>query len=679
MSRSVTIFNSNLDCNTACGSINQIGKTTVVTNEELALDVLNGKALFYNSNDTRLAQDGYMSCASCHLGGGHDGRVWDFTNLGEGLRNTIDLKGKGRKGHGILHWSANFDEGQDFENQIRNFSLGSGLMDLGNFNATKDPLGAPKKGISKDLDDLAAYLSSLDKVEESPYTNNGNLTTQAELGKTVFRNNACIRCHGGEDFTDSPNKNLHDIGTLKPTSGFQSNEELLGIDTPTLRGLWYTKPYLHDGSEQTIEAAISAHSIEVDKPNLGSVDMNNLVAYLKQISNDECLVNQGDPCNDRNPNTINDTYNDTCECEGELVDEACNATGEILYQRWENISGDRTYNLTSSSNYPNFPDVEYTVTGLIEVGENTGESYGSKFSGLLCVPETGDYTFWVSGDDYTEIYLSTDIYPSNAEMIASTQGWTNFRQWALRSSQESASILLNKNKKYYFYVLHKEGNGGDHLSVGWRKPDGVLERPMSASYFSKPENLSANNCNMNPYVSVNGSALSASNFAELASNDDVSLEPETEDLDASGTWQWYGPLNFAATSKNITLENITEEQEGVYTVSHTNSFGCTSIENFYLEVDNSLDIKDINDFNFLKVYPNPTRDILVLEMNNAFVSSTAKIDLLDITGKSILQNKTLSFDQRNRITLKTSTWAKGIYILIINADNKKIIKKIIKH
>ena len=488
-----------------------------------------------------------------------------------------------------------------------------------------------------------------------------------------------LTTYSGEDFTDSPNKNLHDIGTLKPTSGYRLNEELLGLDTPTLRGLWYTKPYLHDGSEQTIAAAISVHNIEVDKPELGSVDMNNLVAYLKQISNDECLVNQGEPCNDRNPNTINDIYNDTCECEGELVEEACEATGEILYQRWENISGDRTYNLTSSSNYPNFPDIEYTVTGLIEVGENTGESYGSKFSGLLCVPETGDYTFWVSGDDYTEIYLSTDIYPSNAEMIASTQGWTNFRQWTRRSSQESASILLNKNEKYYFYVLHKEGNGGDHLSVGWRKPDGVLERPMSASYFSKPENLSANNCNMNPYVSVNGSALSASNFAELASNDDVSLEPETEDLDASGTWQWYGPLNFAATSKNIALENIMEDQEGVYTVSHTNSFGCTSIENFYLEVDNSLDIKDINDFNFLKVYPNPTRDILVLEMNNAFVSSTAKIDLLDVTGKSILQNKTLSFDQRNRITLKTSTWAKGIYILIINADNKKIIKKIIKH
>ncbi len=36
----------------------------------------------------------YMSCASCHNDGGHDGRVWDLTGMGEGLRNTISLRGR---------------------------------------------------------------------------------------------------------------------------------------------------------------------------------------------------------------------------------------------------------------------------------------------------------------------------------------------------------------------------------------------------------------------------------------------------------------------------------------------------------------------------------------------------------------------------------------------------------
>ena len=69
-----------------------------------------------------------MSCASCHNDGGHDGRVWDLTGLGEGLRNTIALRGRGGMGQGFLHWSGNFDEVQDFEGQIRTLAGGTGLM-----------------------------------------------------------------------------------------------------------------------------------------------------------------------------------------------------------------------------------------------------------------------------------------------------------------------------------------------------------------------------------------------------------------------------------------------------------------------------------------------------------------------------------------------------------------------
>ena len=29
------------------------------------------------------------SCASCHNDGGDDGRTWDLSNFGEGLRNTV--------------------------------------------------------------------------------------------------------------------------------------------------------------------------------------------------------------------------------------------------------------------------------------------------------------------------------------------------------------------------------------------------------------------------------------------------------------------------------------------------------------------------------------------------------------------------------------------------------------
>ena len=92
-----------------------------------------GKRIFYNAADPRMGLDGYLSCATCHLEGGQDGRVWDFTDRNEGLRNTIDLRGRAGTGHGNLHWTANFDEVQDFENDIRN-AFGGSVTKKANFS-----------------------------------------------------------------------------------------------------------------------------------------------------------------------------------------------------------------------------------------------------------------------------------------------------------------------------------------------------------------------------------------------------------------------------------------------------------------------------------------------------------------------------------------------------------------
>ncbi|CAG0904743.1 unnamed protein product, partial [Darwinula stevensoni] len=90
------------------------------------------------------------------------------------------MQGRGGMEHGFVHWSANFDEIQDFENDIRGFFGGKGLMSDADFALTKDPLGAPKKGKSADLDALAAYVSSLKQLPASPYkTEDGQLTESA--------------------------------------------------------------------------------------------------------------------------------------------------------------------------------------------------------------------------------------------------------------------------------------------------------------------------------------------------------------------------------------------------------------------------------------------------------------------------------------------------------------------
>jgi len=252
--------------------------------EKLTAQVLLGKQLFYDARDTRLARDGYLSCASCHNDGGHDGRVWDMTSLGEGLRNTINLRGRAGD-QGFRHWSGNFDESQDFEGQIRSLALGTGLMSDALFNTgtRSQPLGTTKAGVSADLDALAAYLASLNTFAPSPWRQaDGTLTSAAAAGKTVFAAK-CVACHAGTGFTDSGAANLHDVGTLKPTSGNRLGASLTGIDTPTLRDVWATAPHLHDGSAATIADAISAHTVLT----LTAAELANVAEFVRQIGSEE--------------------------------------------------------------------------------------------------------------------------------------------------------------------------------------------------------------------------------------------------------------------------------------------------------------------------------------------------------------------------------------------------------
>ncbi|MCA9713549.1 MAG: PKD domain-containing protein, partial [Myxococcales bacterium] len=257
LSRTVVVF----DVSQILASVDfkavRVAELEVVGAERLAPEVLAGKRIFYNSEDTRMTEEGYISCGTCHFDGFEDGRVYDFTDRGEGLRNNISLLGRRGTGHGRVHWSGNFDEIQDFEHDIRGPFGGSGFMDDADFESgtTGTPLGDPKSGKSRDLDALAAYVASLSKVHPSPYRDaDGPLTPEASAGRALFVSDAlgCASCHVPQRHTDSSLCEvpflLHDVGTLKPSSGGRLGGPLLGIDTPTLNGVWETGPYLHDGS-----------------------------------------------------------------------------------------------------------------------------------------------------------------------------------------------------------------------------------------------------------------------------------------------------------------------------------------------------------------------------------------------------------------------------------------------
>src|SRR5262249_9394190 len=156
---------------------------------------------------------------------------------GEGLRNTIALRGRAGMGQGFLHWSNNFDEVQDFEGQIRTLAGGTGLMSDTAFNTgtRSAPLGDPKAGLSTDLDARAAFVASLNAFAPAPARPSAStLSANAATGKSVFTSMNCASCHSGAAFTDSGQNTSVNVGTIKPSSGSRLFGPLTGIDIPTL-------------------------------------------------------------------------------------------------------------------------------------------------------------------------------------------------------------------------------------------------------------------------------------------------------------------------------------------------------------------------------------------------------------------------------------------------------------
>ncbi|BAJ00845.1 cellulose binding domain-containing protein [Shewanella violacea] len=286
MDRSVSIVDVSQLLDQVNTKISLLDTIDTVSSETLTAQVLKGKQIFYNAADKRMGSDGYMACANCHMDGEQDGQVWDFTDRGEGLRNTISLKGRAGTAHGRVHWSANFDEIHDFEHDMRGPFSGSGFIPDSLFNQglVNQALGDKKAGISTDLDALSAYVSSLNRFNPSPYRNaDGELTPQAVLGEIVFNQANCASCHSGEAFTDSPLGFSHDVGTLTALSGQRLSGKLAGIDTPTLRDIFSTAPYLHDGSALSLASLFGKDNAHGNTAGLTPEKLEQLVAYLKQV------------------------------------------------------------------------------------------------------------------------------------------------------------------------------------------------------------------------------------------------------------------------------------------------------------------------------------------------------------------------------------------------------------
>ena len=148
--------------------------------------------------------------------------------------------------------------------------------------------------------------------------------------------------------------------------------------------------------------------------------------------------------------------------------------GAIIREWWLGIGGRTVADLTSDPRYPDDPDGT-ELLDLFEGPKDWDNDYGSRLYGWLVAPESGEYTFWIASDDWSELWLSIDADPANTELIAYVNGGTGSREWTKFPSQKSKPITLQADCKYYVEAIMKERGNRDNIAVAWEPPHGILE------------------------------------------------------------------------------------------------------------------------------------------------------------------------------------------------------------
>ncbi|MDB4673665.1 PA14 domain-containing protein [Verrucomicrobiales bacterium] len=108
------------------------------------------------------------------------------------------------------------------------------------------------------------------------------------------------------------------------------------------------------------------------------------------------------------------------------------------------------------------------------VGEEKG-AVASRVQGWLIAPVSGEYEFWVSGDDQVEFWLGDASGAPSAEKLAWAQSYTGFRKWT-SGQPGGARKTLVAGEKYYFELRHFDAKRNEYAALAWAIPG--LERSL---------------------------------------------------------------------------------------------------------------------------------------------------------------------------------------------------------
>jgi cytochrome c peroxidase len=275
-----------------------------------------GKTLFF---DPRLSAASSMSCANCH----YPGFSWGDGNpraIGDGMKEL------GRRSPTILNlaWAtALFWDGR--AETLEEQALGP-IQAAGEMNLPLDQMVTRLRSIPGyqplflatyadqeiTAERVAKAIAAFERTVVSgvaPFDrwvsgDENAISQEAKLGFEVFNTKAnCASCHSGWRFTDD---SFHDIGTVTSDRGRGALlEDLESIQfafkTPTLRNADRRGPYMHNGSEATLEKVIELYDLggrvkraslspEMKPLNLSPDEKRALLAFLHTLTSEDAPV-----------------------------------------------------------------------------------------------------------------------------------------------------------------------------------------------------------------------------------------------------------------------------------------------------------------------------------------------------------------------------------------------------
>ncbi|MEC4679894.1 MAG: PA14 domain-containing protein, partial [Nitrospirota bacterium] len=162
-------------------------------------------------------------------------------------------------------------------------------------------------------------------------------------------------------------------------------------------------------------------------------------------------------------------------------------------------------------NFPEYNDNTHSANFRAgNLPPDNDPAYSAHLWGWVTIPETGDYTWHVTSDDNSSLYIADTMDEiianyggtilENPTMVCSVDGWSGFTAWngnapgtngntanPTRGKQTSDVFTYTAGQTLAFYVTHDEGTLGDHLNVAWTPPGG--NAPDNASLSEALTNI----------------------------------------------------------------------------------------------------------------------------------------------------------------------------------------------